>query len=626
VDVNTFLQKIGAWPSSTLTEFVVWAPLRQQVELMFESPSPTLHPMEKDEWGYWRTSVPAPAGTKYFYRLDGKTVCPDPASVSQPNGVHGASEVGNREDFPWEDGAWKGIPLSNMIIYELHTGLASDSQDFEGIIGRLDYLLTLGVNTIELMPLAQFPGERNWGYDGVYPFAVQDSYGGREAFKRLVNAAHAKGIAILVDVVYNHLGPEGNYLREYGPYFTAKYCTPWGDALNFDDEYCDGVRNYFLQNARMWLEEFHVDGLRLDAVHAIRDFSANPFIRQLKEQALEIAHATGCTKELIAEIDLNDSRYIDSPEKGGYGLDGQWCDEFHHALHSLLTGEKNGYYEDFGELTHLESAFRHTYVYTGNYSIHRKRLFGSHVEQIPCSRFVVFAQNHDQVGNRAMGDRLTASLSFEQLKLAAATVLLSPYIPLLFMGEEYGEKNPFLFFTSFTDPALIEGVRKGRREEFGHSDNDVPDPQDLRSFQQCKLSWNYKDEPGATLFRFYQSLIALRKTRPALQAMTRDSILVHPAKGNVLAFERKLLPDHLSILMNFGGEKATLQHEGQHALSLVFNSTDAQWQGSDGSEGWSGPDIPDAAGSAARPRLAEIDPGAAITLSPYSVSVFENHH
>ena len=333
-----------------------------------------------------------------------------------------------------------------MIIYELHTGTFSPAHDFEGILQRLDYFVELGITAIELMPLAQFPGDRNWGYDGVFPFAVQHSYGGAAGFRRLVDAAHAKGIAVIVDCVYNHFGPEGNYLGQYGPYFTDKYKTPWGDALNFDDAWSDGVRNYFLQNARMWLEDFQVDALRLDAVHAIKDFSAITFLQELRQLAAEIERTTGCKKLLIAEMDLNDPRYINPPDKGGYGLNGQWIDEFHHALRTLLTGDRSAYYEDFGTIEQLEKAFRHTYVYDGIYSAYRKRHFGGHAGNNPYDQFIVFAQNHDQVGNRALGDRLTNILSFEQLKLAAATVLLSPYVPLLFMGEEYGERRPFQFF------------------------------------------------------------------------------------------------------------------------------------------------------------------------------------
>lgn len=553
--------------------------------------------MERDPWGYWKVSIPAEPGTRYLFRLDGKDSFPDPASISQPEGVHEPSALLDREAHRWEDGDWQGLPLSNVIIYELHTGLFSSTHDFEGIIRKLDYLVELGVNAIELMPLSQFPGARNWGYDGVYPFAIQDSYGGMQGFSGLVNAAHRKGIAVIVDTVYNHLGPEGNYLHEYGPYFTDKYHTPWGRGLNFDEAWCDGVRNFFLQNARMWLEELHVDALRLDAVHAIVDLSANPFIRQLKELALDISRLTGCSKEIIAETDLNDPKYIEAPEKGGYGLDGQWNDEFHHSLHVLLTNEKDSYYEDFGEIGHLEKAFRETYVYNGNYSIHRKKFFGAPT-QGPYSRYVVFSQNHDQIGNREKGDRLSNTLSFAQLKLAAATVLLSPYVPLLFMGEEYGEKNPFLFFTSFSDPDLIDAIRKGRAAEFRHPNGDFPDPQDDASFERCMLSWKYKEAEGAGLFNFYRELIHFRKTRPAMQGVSRNTLLVHPAKDELLSFERKILNDHLYIWLNFNDRAMNVNNMSGSTLHLLLDSS----------------------GSGDQTPVNREHP---IHLPPYSASVFE---
>jgi maltooligosyltrehalose trehalohydrolase len=622
--------KIGAHYDAAATEFIVWAPLRSQVELVLPStadgaasPAEAVHPMQKDEAGYWRVSFPAGAssirplpGTRYFFRLDGEITCPDPASFSQPEGVHGPSEVTDRRADAGDgaqgaegcgDGGWTGIPLSDQIIYELHTGVFSPSHDFDGIGQRLDYLLELGINTIELMPLAQFPGNRNWGYDGVFPFAIQNSYGGVPGFRRLVNAAHAKGIAVIVDVVYNHFGPEGNHLGQYGPYFTDKYKTPWGDALNFDDAWSDGVRNYFLQNARMWLEDYQVDALRLDAVHAIKDFSAITFMQELKNLALEIGHRTGCKKQLIVEMDLNDPRYINPPAKGGYGMDGQWIDEFHHALRTLLTGDRSAYYEDFGTIGHLEKAFRHTYVYNGIYSRHRQRTFGGHADSNPYDQFVVFAQNHDQVGNRPFGDRLTDNLSFEQLKLAAATVLLSPYVPLLFMGEEYGERNPFPFFVSFGEEALIKAVREGRAAEFkGFAQGqDIPDPESEETFNSAVLSFQYMQEPGATLFRFYRELIALRKTRPALQGRSRDSMIVHPAIGDTLSLERKILNDRLFIWLHFGAAPVRLENTTGQVLRRIFDSAALAWLG-----------------PGERPP-AEIRPGDPIEMAPYSVLVFE---
>ena len=606
----TFLQKPGAWFNGRDTEFLVWAPLRRKVELVLATPAETLYPMTKDTFGYWRATLPVGPGTRYGFRLDDDIdTFPDPASLSQPDGVHALSQVLDVHAFPWNDGGWKGLPLSNRIIYELHTGAFSPTHDFEGIIQQLDYLHELGVNTIELMPLAQFPGTRGWGYDGVYPYAIQHNYGGLAGFQRLVNAAHAIGISVIVDVVYNHLGPEGNYLNEYGPYFTDKYKTPWGRALNFDDAWSDGVRSFFLQNARFWLEDGHVDALRLDAVHAICDISAVPFVQQLKELATEIGARTGCKKELIIEMDLNDPRYINPPSKGGYGMDGQWVDEFHHALRTLLTGDTSGYYADFGGITHLEKAFRNTYVYNNVYSPHRHRTFGGSAETNPYDQFIVFAQNHDHIGNRAEGNRLTDVVSFEQLKLAAATVLLSPYVPLLFMGEEYGEKNPFQFFVDFSDPALIKAVREGRAREFKHDGGDaLPDPQSEDTFNRSVLSWQTSQEPGATLLRYYRHLISFRQTRPALQGRTRDTMTVHPATGLTLPIERKILNDQLFIWFHFGDRPVSLENITWKHLGKVFDSADSSWGG------------PGATAA------AEISPGHPIVLSPHSVVVYEKNY
>jgi len=605
--VNNFLQKPGAWYDGASTDFIVWAPLRNTVRLVLSATPGVTHPMTRNEDGYWSINLPAQPGARYAFLLDEKDTYPDPASLSQPDGVHGHSEVVDRTTFVWSDDSWQGLPLGNMVIYELHTGVFSTTHDFEGILRRLDYLQHLGVNTIELMPLAQFPGDRNWGYDGVYPFAIQHSYGGVDGFRRLVDAAHAKGIGVIVDVVYNHLGPEGNYLEHFGPYFTPRYKTPWGSALNFDGAWSDGVRNFFLQNARMWLEDFHVDALRFDAVHAIFDSSAVHFLQQLHQLTTDVGQRTGCKRALIAETDANDPRNINPAAKGGYGLDGQWIDEFHHALRALLTGDTSGYYEDFGEITQLEKAFRHTYVYNGVYSRHRRRTFGGHADNNPYDQFVVFAQNHDHVGNRARSDRLSRCLSFEQLKLAAATVLLSPYVPLLFMGEEYGEYNPFQFFVSFSDPDLIESVRQGRAREFQHFADGapLPDPQAEETFDQSVLSWQYHEGSGAALFQYYRYLIGLRNTRPAMQGRTRDTMVVHPAMGPVLPFERKILNDQLFIWLHFGTTPVTFENTTGNHLARCFDSADLQWDGP---------------GSPACP---EISPGCTITMAPWSAIVFE---
>ncbi|HET6256012.1 MAG TPA: malto-oligosyltrehalose trehalohydrolase [Puia sp.] len=567
--MNHPLIPIGARHAPDFTEFIVWAPFRHSVELLAGSS----HLMEKDDLGYWRVRVPIAAGSRYSFRLDGGMCCPDPASLCQPEGVHGRSAVVDLDSFRWQDEGWTGIAPANMILYELHVGTFTGSHDFDGVARKLDHLAGLGVNAIELMPLAQFPGARNWGYDGVYPFAVQHSYGGADGFRRLVDAAHQRGIAVVVDAVYNHFGPEGNYLSQYGPYFNDNYRTPWGSAVNFDDAWSDGVRNYFLWNVRLWLEEYRVDALRLDAVHAIKDLSAIPFVQQLKELAMDIERRTGRRKSLIAELDLNDPRYIHPPARGGYGLDAQWVDEFHHALRSLLTGDRSAYYEDFGEIGHLEKAFRDTYVYNGVYSQHRRRTFGGQADGCHYDQFVVFGQNHDQVGNRACGERLTEHLTTAQLKLVAATVLLSPYIPLLFMGEEYGERNPFPYFVDFEDAALIKSVREGRAAEFPGlhgGKSTIPDPEAQETYDRAVLSWKIDED----LLNYYKELIHLRKTRPALQGRARDSMVVHPAAGTILMLERKIVNDHVFIFFNFGADAFRAADLVQEKLKPVFGSTD----------------------------------------------------
>lgn len=553
--------------------FTVWAPGKKNVELLISN-GPA-HAMQQDERGYWSVTLPGvQPGDTYKYRIDNENSFPDPASRSQPEGVHGPSAITD-SSFEWTDVEWKGISMTDLILYELHVGTFSAEGNFDGIIAKLDYLQQLGITAIELMPLAQFPGERNWGYDGVYPFAVQHSYGGINGLKKLVNEAHRKGIAVVLDVIYNHHGPEGNYFGQFAPYYTEKYKTPWGSAINFDDAHCDGVRHFYWQNALMWLDEFHIDGLRLDAVHAIWDFSAQHFIAGLKKKANELEQKTGRKKLLIAEFDLNNPRYINSPEKGGYGLDAQWIDEFHHALHSIVTGEVNGYYEDFGEMAQIAKSLQDSYIYTGQYSKHRKKHFGALPTTNPYSQFVIFAQNHDQVGNRLAGDRISTQVSYEALKLIAATVLLAPQVPLLFMGEEYGETNPFQYFIHHGDPELVNIVRKGRKEEFHYFnwEGEVPDPQSDEIFNQCKLSWRYEqDEQCAKLLEYYRMLIAFRKTHPAMQGRDRNCITVYQ-ENKLIGFTRQHERNQILVLLNFGKEPDCFQYPLTKEGKKIFDSS-----------------------------------------------------
>lgn len=562
--------------------FNVWAPQRKTVEVIVERKG-IRHPLAKDEFGYWSADVPGvEPGDDYFYVLDGEKKLPDPASRAQLHGVHGPSTV-TADSFRWTDDAWKGVALGEMIIYELHVGTFTTSHDFEGVISKLPYLQELGINTLELMPVSQFPGSRNWGYDGVFPFAVQASYGGAEGLKRLVDEAHRQGIAIILDVVYNHQGPEGNYLSEYGPYFTDKYKTGWGQAINFDDAWCDGVRNFYWQNALMWLDEFRIDGLRLDAVHAIWDFSARHFMEELAAKVKVLEKNSGRKKVLIAEFDLNNPRYISSPDKGGYGLDGQWVDEFHHSLHSLVTGETDGYYEDFGETAHLAKSLKDGYVYTGQYSKHRKKLFGKMPAEATFDQFVVFAQNHDQTGNRMLGDRLSALVLFEALKLSAATYILSPFVPMLFMGEEYGETRPFQYFISHTDEKLVELVRQGRKKEFSYFkwEGELPDPQSEKTFEQCILSWDVeKNNASKSLFGLYRYLIDFRKRHPAMQGRDRGSLQVLSSENGLICFERRHGNDSVIIVLNFNKEAISYAlPKGDKTLKKVFDSASSEWGG-----------------------------------------------
>ncbi|MFN0049584.1 MAG: malto-oligosyltrehalose trehalohydrolase [Cytophagales bacterium] len=577
--MNPFHQKIGAFYHIDACFFNLWAPLKKKVEVIFEGREPQIFEMISDDFGYWSIALQnILSGSRYQFRLNGEIIRPDPASISQVDGVHAASQIIDR-DVSWGDSAWKGLPLAELVIYELHIGTFSQEGTFAAAISKLPYLVELGINAIELMPVAQFPGTRNWGYDGVYAFATQESYGGIDGFKRLVNEAHKAGMAIILDVVYNHLGPEGNYLNDFAPYFSEKYKTPWGNPLNFDEAYCDGVRNYYIQNALFWLDECHVDGLRLDAVHAIFDFSANHFLKILSDEVENLCVSTGNIKILVAEFDLNNPQYINSKEKGGYQLAGQWVDEFHHALHCVLTNEKDGYYEDFGTLSHLEKAFRDTYVYDGVYSQHRKKLFGARANENSYAQFVVFSQNHDQIGNRALGDRLSNLLNFEQMKLAAAAVLLSPYVPLLFMGEEYGEQNPFLFFTSHSDE-LGKKVNEGRKKEFLYFNlkDQFSEPQALETFQKSKLSWNINTARAALLLKYYKYLIQFRKSHPAMQSKERTSVFVQPVQnGNILAFERMNENDKVIMIFNFGLTNEPYFNHSTQPFRRIFDSSDPNW-------------------------------------------------
>ncbi|GIW39662.1 MAG: malto-oligosyltrehalose trehalohydrolase [Candidatus Binatia bacterium] len=513
--------------------FSVWAPGSERVSLRLADGREV--PLEKRPDGVREARVRGVGpGTRYAFLLEGRAR-PDPTSRFQPEGVHGWSEIVDPSAFSWSDRDWTGLGCEDLVLYELHVGTYTEEGTFEAILPHLRALRELGVTALELMPVAEFPGRRNWGYDGVLPYAPHGAYGGPDGLRRLVDAAHAERLGVFLDVVYNHLGPEGNYLGEFGPYFTDAYRTPWGAALNFDGPDSDEVRRYFLDNALYWMHEFHVDGLRLDAVHAIFDFGAIPFLEELASRVREEAERLGRRFLLIAESDRNDPRLVRPPRRGGYGLDAVWNDDFHHALHAALTGERDGYYADFGSVEHLAKAFRDRFVYDGVYSRYRRRRHGAPAGDVPASRFVVFAQNHDQVGNRALGERLSRLVCFERLKLAAALVLLSPYVPLLFMGEEYGETNPFLYFVSHGDPELLSAVREGRKREFAAFGwtGEIPDPGSAGTFLASKLDHSRAgQEPHATLRRLYGELLGLRRRDELWKpGRARATVGGDPARG-----------------------------------------------------------------------------------------------
>jgi maltooligosyltrehalose trehalohydrolase len=557
-------------PDGKTSKALVWAPFAESVAII--SDDGKQYPLNEAGNGYWnKVDVPLTTGNLYHIGLDGGNKLPDPASLAQPQGVHGPSRVVDLNTYKWKDENWKGMAVENLIIYELHVGTFSVKGDFQSIIPHLPYLNDLGINTIELMPVAQFPGHRNWGYDGVFPYAVQQSYGGPENFQNFIDVCHTHGLAVVLDVVYNHLGPEGNYLNKFAPYFTDKYKTPWGEAINFDDAWCDGVRHYFIENALMWLRDFHIDGLRLDAVHAIKDLGARHFLAELK-QAVELqSNETGRHHFIIAECDLNDVRYISAYSGGGYNLDTQWCDEFHHALHAFTTHETDGYYSDFGGIGPLIKSYNDAFVYDGVYSPYSKKLFGNKTTGLPGHKFVVFAQNHDQVGNRRLGKRLSALVSFEMQKVTAAIYLLSPFNPMIFMGEEFGERNPFLYFTSHTDPIVAESVRKGRRKEFKDFMNNMetPDPQSEETFQKSILTPSEKHTKSQRqLLQWYKTLIAFRKKHAVWQTNARNNLYAEALTNHVMMVTGTTQNKTFKILYNFGNQDYRYTDNNSHEIIL----------------------------------------------------------
>jgi maltooligosyltrehalose trehalohydrolase len=630
---------LGAcWQGGERTSFTVWAPRARQVELLLgpSVPAPdgrptddphtdvpvsepdTLVAMQRLAGGYHHVTTAAPPGTTYRYRLhrDGHPPVDraDPASRWQPAGVSGPSAVdeGPGEGAPGDGDATGFVapPMHRQVIYELHVGTFSPEGTFDGVVDHLDELVDLGVTTLELLPVAQFPGERNWGYDGVGLYAVQHSYGGPAGLRRLVDAAHARGLAVWLDVVYNHLGPEGNHLDDFGPYFTDHYATPWGPALNADGADSDAVRRFVVDNAARWVEEFGIDGLRLDAVHAIIDQSATHLLEEIGEAVHAAGAAAGRRVHVVAESDLCDARLMRHPEAGGYGLDGQWADDFHHAVHVALTGERDGYYADYRGLADLVDQLRDRYVYAGRYSPNRGRTVGRAAPDVPYDRFVVCVQNHDQVGNRKHGDRLGDLIDFEGRKLAAAAVLTSPFVPMLFMGEEYAEPAPFQFFTSFGDPNLGEAVREGRRAEFAAFESwrgEAPDPQDPETFARSRLDRSLRGSGDhARLHDLYRALLELRRTEPLITDPRAPDVEAATVPGHEAVILRRRSRDRrreLMVVLNADESDAgVVIPDASGVWERILDTADERWGGPGGppeapdSSPGTGVIVPDATG------------------------------
>lgn len=507
----------------------VWAPKAEQVALQIESQD---IPLQRQARGWWQVDTDRIAhGRDYRLVVDEHPPIPDPRSPWQPHGIEGPSRFLDQGRYRWDDAGWQPGPLSAAVIYELHVGTFSPEGTFAGVESHLGHLRELGVTHVELMPLNAFAGNRGWGYDGANLFAPHAAYGSPDDLKHLVDACHTHGLAVILDVVYNHLGPAGNYLDRFGPFFTDHYRTPWGRAVNFDGPGSAEVRRFFCDNALMWLRDYHFDGLRLDAVHAMYDFSARHFLEQLAGEVRELEAELGRSFVLIAESDLNDPRVVRGAEAGGYGVHAQWSDDFHHALHTVLTGERTGYYADFGRIGDLVKALTGAFVYDGTWSGERGRPHGRPIGGLPGHRFLAYIQNHDQVGNRARGERIEHLAGMRRARVAAALVMGSPFIPMIFQGEEWGASAPFQYFTDFPDAALGRAVRDGRRKEFaafGWDPAEVPDPQDVRTFERSRLDWQEREQaPHRELLDWYRSLTRLRRTLPALAAGRLEQVRTH---------------------------------------------------------------------------------------------------
>ena len=552
----------------------VWAPDARSVDLVLPATDRTIA-LRSSPDGWWAPPADEPGlghGDDYAFAVDGGEPRPDPRSAWQPAGVHGPSRVFDASRHEWSDGAWPGADVRDGVVYELHIGTFTPDGTFDAAVERLDHLAGLGVDMVEVLPVNAVDGPRNWGYDGVGWYAVTENYGGPDAFKRFVDACHARGLGVVLDVVHNHLGPSGAYLDRFGPYFAGSNI--WGPSLNLDGAHSEQVRRFAIDNALMWLRDFHVDALRLDAVHALRDSRATHLLEQLAVEVEALSTHLGRPLSLIAESDLNDPRLVTAREGGGYGLHAQWCDDIHHTLHSVLTGEGQGYYADFATagLTGLAHVFTRAFLHEGTWSSFRQRNHGAPVDvgRIPGHRFLAYLQNHDQIGNRATGDRLSETVSPGLLACGAALLFCSPFTPMLFMGEEWGARTPWQFFSYFPDEALREAVRSGRTAEFaehGWGDVEVPDPNAESTFLDSKLDWSEPaQEPHATLLRVHRELIALRKAWPQLSDPWLDEVEVEvDDAARTVVLHRGTL----RLVCNLGPDPATLDLRAPIARILL---------------------------------------------------------
>jgi maltooligosyltrehalose trehalohydrolase len=591
-------------------DFAVFAPLQKQMVLQVVSPFKKEFDMEKSD-GYFLKTIDADTpDIRYFLKPDGGKPLPDPASHFQPNGVHTASQIVDHAQFRWSDEKWKGLPMRDMIIYELHVGTFTPEGTFDAIIPRLDLLKDVGINALELMPVAQFPGERNWGYDGVHPYAVQNSYGGPDAFKKLVDECHAREIAVILDVVYNHLGPEGNYFSQFAPYFTDQYCTPWGDAVNFDGEWSDGVRDFFANNILFWFENYHVDGLRCDAIHMVFDNGAVHFWEYASLKVEELSKKLGRKFHLIAESDKNSPRVTDSPERGGYGFHAQWLDDFHHALYTLLDPKGRERYYDFGALEQLLKAYTDGFVHSGEWVKFRKRKHGASSKDVPGDKFIVFNLNHDQVGNRVGGERLCMLVDFEKVKLAAAAIMLSPYVPMLFMGEEYADDTPFFYFVSHTDEALIKAVQEGRKNEFKDFgfEKDPPDPQSEKTFKKSIIHWEKRGEgKHKIILEWHKELIRLRKSNPALKNFLKKDVRAEAIGDGGFVLFRKSDDGKNQLACVFNLSENEILWTAPENYKKILDSKDQRWMSD----------------KTVQPcHSDELTAGSVLKLQPHSVMVY----